>query len=443
MTWSDRHPARSAGGPVPTAVVIGLDSITGLQSARILAARGVPVVGVVADRRHWGARTKACVEVLESPLSGPGLVSTLRSLGARLEQRGVLVPCTDAGVWTVSVNRADLESHFLLPLAPHPVVELLMDKVRFARHAAVEGLPVPRTEVVASRAEAEYAAELLTYPCVLKPPVKTATWLARTSAKAFAVRDRDHLLRVYDEIAGWSPVLLAQEWVAGPEDGLFSCNGYFGSDGAPLALFVARKVRQWPPEIGTSASGEECRNDEIRDVTSRLFGGVGFQGLAYLEMKRDVRTGRLVIIEPNVGRPTGRSAIAEAGGVELLYTAYCDAAGLALPDARVQRYVGAKWLDVRRDLQAAVVARRKGTLSMTEWARWIRGAKAHAIWSRRDPAPFFVDVTQAAVSGARMLAARTGRQDPVADQAGKLPDPAPGISMTALECVELPEGVDP
>ena len=34
----------------PPAVVVGLDNITGLQTARILAARGVPVFGIVADR---------------------------------------------------------------------------------------------------------------------------------------------------------------------------------------------------------------------------------------------------------------------------------------------------------------------------------------------------------------------------------------------------------
>jgi predicted ATP-grasp superfamily ATP-dependent carboligase len=311
------------------------------------------------------------------------------------------------------------------------VVELLMDKVGFARHAAATGLPVPHTEVLTSRAEAEAAADRMTYPCVLKPPVKSPTWLARTSAKAFSVRDPEHLLAVYDEIAGWSPVLLAQEWVAGPEEGLFSCNAYFDADGTPLALFVARKVRQWPPEIGTSASGEECRNDEVRATTVRLFGELGYRGLAYLEMKRDERTGRLVIIEPNVGRPTGRSAIAEAGGVDLLFTAYCDAAGLPLPETREQQYVGAKWLDLRRDLQAAVVARRRGALTMTEWLGWIRGAKAHAIWSRRDPAPFLVDVVQAAAAGTRMFAARTRRPDPPTAETEKLAESGAASTVTA------------
>jgi predicted ATP-grasp superfamily ATP-dependent carboligase len=328
-------------------------------------------------------------------------------LGERLGRTGVLLPCADAGVETVSRRREELEEHYVLQLAPHPVVELLMDKVRFARHAESLGLPVPRTEVLGSREDAEAAAARLEYPCVVKPPYKSLGWLSHTSAKGLPVADAGELLAVYEAVAPWAPVLLAQEWVVGPEEGLFSCNAYFTEGGTPLATFVARKVRQWPPDVGTSASGEECRNDEILATTLRLFGDLGFRGLAYLEMKRDTRTGRLMIIEPNVGRPTGRSAIAEAGGVELLYTAYCDAAGLELPRSREQRYTGARWLDVRRDAQAALVAQRRGTLTLREWVSWVRGPKAHAIWSGRDPMPFVVDAVQAAATGGRML--MTGR----------------------------------
>ena len=57
----------------PAAVVVGLDNITGLQTARILADRGVRVYGVAANRRHFGARTNACIEVVESRLAGPEL----------------------------------------------------------------------------------------------------------------------------------------------------------------------------------------------------------------------------------------------------------------------------------------------------------------------------------------------------------------------------------
>jgi D-aspartate ligase len=276
-----------------------------------------------------------------------------------------------------------------------------MDKVRFADHAMMHGLAAPRTEVLRSHADAEKAAEVLSWPSVVKPPVKAEAWLAHTSAKGIPVHGPEELLDVYDRVADWAPVLLAQEWVEGPEDGLFSCNAYFDASGTPLVTFVARKLRQWPPQVGTSASGEECRNDEVLEETLRVFGSVDFHGLAYLEMKRDSRTGAMSIIEPNVGRPTGRSAIAEGGGVELVYTAYCDAAGLPLPEARTQQYVGTTWLDVRRDVQAAVVGIRRGELTAREWLTSLRGPRTHAIWSARDPRPFVTDLTNVARTAAR------------------------------------------
>ena len=390
--------------------MVGLDCITGLQTARILAARGVPVVGVVANSRHWAAHTRSCVQVVASPLAEPRLMETLHQVSARWPGPAVLLPCTDGSVAYLSRERDLLPAGYRLPLAPDSTVSMLMDKDSFAGYAARAGLPVPRTVVVGDRGEAEAAAASLEYPCLLKPAVKSARWLQHTQAKAYLAHDSRQLLSTYDKVASWSASMIAQEWVTGPESALHSCNAYFDESGRPLATFVARKVRQWPPDVGTSASGEECREDEVLRTTLDLFGSLGFHGLAYLELKRDARTGRLVIIEPNVGRPTGRSAIAELGGVELVYTAYRHALGLSLPPARTQRYVGAKWVDIRRDAQAALVARRRGRLSLVKWALWLRGPKAHAIWAADDPVPFAVDLAQATRTGAVRLSSRVRRR---------------------------------
>lgn len=403
-THPRRH--RTPERDTPPAVVVGLDNITGLQTARILAARGVPCFGLVADRRHWGAHTNTCVDVVESRLSGEELLAALHRLRRTVGSRAVLVPCTDSGVETLSRDRERLPEGFILPLSPHSVVEQLLDKASFAQHAAAVGLPVPRTEVLTNRGDAEKAAGTLTFPCVVKPAVKTAAWMRHTGVKGVTTNGPEHLLSVYDTAAGWAPRLVAQEWVAGSTESLFTCNCYFDAHGHPLVTFVTRKLRQWPPDIGTGASGVECRNDKVLDTTLRVFGSLRFHGWGYLEMKQEDGNGRLLIIEPNVGRPTGRSATAEAGGVELAYSAYCDAVGLPLPTAREQHYVGAKWLDVRRDIQAAVVARRRNTLSLAEWSRSVRGPKAHAIWSHQDPAPFMVDLAQATGHGLRRLASR-------------------------------------
>lgn len=385
----------------PHAVVIGLDSITGLQTARILAQRGVPVIALAGDPAHYCCRTRVCERIIPTDISGEGLIQALERLGPELEQPAVLFPCADMGVASISLHRERLAPWFRVMLPPHSVVELLMDKVRFTSFAQEHGLPIPRTFRLRDRADAEEAAAALAYPVVLKPPLRTLRWDARFTEKAFKPGDPQELLEVYDRTASSSDELLVQEWVPGPAANLYSCNGYFGSDSSPLATFVARKLRQWPPETGISSLGEECRNDAVLESTLKLFALARFRGLGYLEVKQHERTGEHLIIEPNVGRPTGRSAIAEAGGVELLHTMYCDAVGLPLPVNRRQRYTGAKWIYYRSDLQSALHDWREGKLGVRDWWRSVRGPKVDAVLSWRDPGPFLSELLR----GVRLLAA--------------------------------------
>jgi predicted ATP-grasp superfamily ATP-dependent carboligase len=414
---------RSGASIVNPAVVLALDCITGLQTARILAARGIPVVGLASDRRHFCARTRAVREVIEAPTSGDGLVAELERLGPRLSADGtapaVLVPCSDASVLAISTGRERLAPWYRFVLPAHDTVELLMDKVRFTEHAQAHDLAIPPTRILRSRADAEAAAAELGYPAVLKPGLKTARWQAATRAKVFRVENPAQLLAAYDRCSAWADVLIAQAWVDGSESDLYSSNVYFDRDSRPQVTFVARKIRQWPVETGTSCLGEEVRNDAVLEESLRLFGSVAYQGLGYLEMKRDLTTGRHFIIEPNIGRPTGRSAIAERGGVELVLTAYRDALGQPLPTARTQTYRGVKWIYWRHDLQAAVVAARRGRLSLREWARSIRGPKIEAVGSWRDPLPFLLD-------GWRTVAAIAGRRRGSRPAPRHTPGTAPG-----------------
>ena len=390
------------------AVVVGLDSFTGLQSTRLLADRGVPVIGVAQNREHFCVRTRVPKRKIIAPTSGEGLVRALERLGRDVVAEGpaFLLPCTDNAVLTISAARDRLEPFYRFVLPPHDVIERLIDKVAFAEHAAGNGLPIPATAILRSRADAEAAAASLDYPAVVKPGLKTPTWLARSRTKVYSVADAAELLAVYDRIRDWTPELIAQAWVEGGEDALYSFNGYFDRDGLPQVTFIARKIRQWPPDTGTSSLGVEVRDDAVLHAAVQLFTTAGYRGLAYVEMKRDERTGRYAIIEPNLGRPTGRSAIAERGGVELLLTAYCDALDLPLPADRTQRYRGVKWIYWRHDLQAAAVAMRRGRLTPLAWWRSVRGPKIEAVGSLRDPRPMFAELGHVAGAAWRTLRAR-------------------------------------
>src|SRR5688572_1429808 len=409
---------------LPMAIVVGLDSITGLQTARILARHGIPVVGVADSARHNCARTRVVERVIEVDTATEALIDALLELGPRLGDRAVLVPCRDVSVLMLARHRERLQQWYHLPLAPTAVIELLMDKLSFTRFAEQHGLPLPATRTLANRRDAERAAAELPFPCIVKPKLQSHVFTRQSGGKVHRVNSAGELLDLYDRYAGYAGgPLLVQQWVEGPDSELYSCNCYFDKNGQPLVTFVARKLRQWPPHAGVSSLGEECRNDEVLDLTLRLFQAAGYYGLGYVEVKRDVRTGKHFIIEPNIGRPTGRSAIAEAGGVELLFTMYCDAVGLPLPAAREQRYHGARWIYWRNDARSAFYYWRRGELTLREWAASWRGRKAEAVFSWSDPLPFITDFIN--------IAAKAPGHRPTPRAADPVARPAPTAAQPA------------
>lgn len=399
--WLPLERAAGLDGGRNAAVVVGLDCVTGLQSARILARRGVPVIGVAADTAHFCTRTRMVRGLVSAPTSGPGLIEALRVLGPSLGRKAVLFPCTDASVLTLARDRERLERWYHVVLPETALLGSLMDKVQFLEVAERCGVPVPATRVLRERADVERAAGELPFPCILKPALKTPVWEEHSPAKVHRADTPAELLRLYDEYARFAPLLIAQQWIDGGDDTLYSCNCYYDRDARPVCSFVARKLRQWPPRTGTSSLGEEVRNDTVRDITLRMFDEVGFRGLGYLEVKRDPRTGKHFAIEANPGRPTGRSAIAEAGGVELLYAMYCETLGLPMPAGLEQRYVGAKWVYLRQDIRSAFYYWRRGELTLRDWVSSLRGKKVDAVLSWSDPGPFLADVGSLAMTMAR------------------------------------------
>jgi predicted ATP-grasp superfamily ATP-dependent carboligase len=281
-----------------------------------------------------------------------------------------------------------------MALPDHDVIQLLIDKVRFYKFAGENDLAIPKTYFLENRTDALEASRQISYPCALKPPYRGRDWNVHINEKALPAANASEFLALYDRCAPYSDALIAQRWISGPDQNLYSCNCYFSRDSVPLATFVAKKLRQWPPETGYSCLGEEVRADPVLEETVRLFSSVGYQGLGYLEMKLDDEDGKFYIIEPNVGRPTGRSAIAEAGGVEILHTMYCDIYGLPLPEQREQKYEGVKWIHLLRDLQSAWHYYRRGQLTFRQWRQSIKGRKAYAVFDWRDPAPFLREISQ-------------------------------------------------
>ena len=132
----ERPLAAAVDGPsLPAAVVSVSTRITGLQTARILAARGVPVIGMTNDLGHYACRTRACGRVVQADLRSEQFVDALVDSGPQLDDRAALFPCTDLD------RPADLAA----PGAARPVVPLRAARPRRRRDAHGQGrLPAAR-----------------------------------------------------------------------------------------------------------------------------------------------------------------------------------------------------------------------------------------------------------------------------------------------------------
>jgi predicted ATP-grasp superfamily ATP-dependent carboligase len=351
------------------------------------------------------------------------LVAALLTRPQDFEEGSVIVPCTDRAVLGVARHRSALSRRFRIAVPSLDVIELLLDKARFADFAMAAGLPIPPTRVLRSRGDAEDAAEAMTFPCVLKPSIKTVVWERNSTAKAVMVERADALPALYDRLAPWADAMVVQEWVTGGDTAHYTCDCYVSRGGEPLATWVTRKLRQWPPVVGQACLSVECRNDEVRDETLRVLAAAGHHGQGYVEMKWDANSRRHLIIEANVGRPTGRSTAAEKGGVELLMTMYCDLVGAPLPAERTQQYRGSKWIHIRRNVQACTHALVRRNSGLSEILGSWRGSFAFALFSLRDPVPFLADIVSTlwrlvrnplsiGALTKRTPLARLGRRDP-------------------------------
>lgn len=374
------------------AVVIGLEGINGLQTARVLARRGIPVVGIANTPDSYCCRTNVCDRIIFADSEGEALIDTLEELSSQLDAKAVIYPCYDLNVLAISRYRERLEPSYHVALPERKIVELLLHKTSFYAYAQQEGFPIPRTMLLRNADDARFAMQLLEFPCVLKPAIRSKEWEENSKFKVYKTESPNQFYKLYETCSAWGETLVVQEWIQGSEENNFTFNGYFNSAGVPLATFVSRKIRQWPPQTGEGCLGEACKNDVVVSEAVHLFQHVRLSGLSYLEMKFDVRRQKYFIVEPNIGRPTGRSALSEAVGVELLYTMYCDLLGLDLPTFRQQNDESVKWIFIRRDIQSSYYYWRRGDLTLRKWLQSLRGRKVFALFSWTDPGPFLSDL---------------------------------------------------
>lgn len=384
--------------------MLGLDT-NGLGVVRALARYRIPIVCIDSDFLNPYGFTRYCKKVKYKDLSDENLIDFLIDFSKRKIQKPVLFITSDVNVMMISRHEKELRKYFYFNIPNDHVVEMLINKKKFAEFAEKNGFIIPRTYFVSNENEIKALADKIQYPYILKPNFRSAIWPKNRLDKVFKINDSLDFINRYKEMSAFNKDVIIQEWIPGPDSEIYFCLFYFNSDSYPLAHFVGRKIRQFLPECGSTSLAVGCRQDYVLSEGVRLFKMVGFKGIGSVEFKRDSRDGIFKIMEPTVGRTNLQSGIACASGVNIPYIAYMDVLGNNAYKSSIQVY-GIKWLNEEADLYSALYYIKNKKLNARQWMSSLRGKMAFSILSLRDPAPAIILLYKLALKTLKILGSK-------------------------------------
>jgi len=376
-------PARSCG-----AVILG-GAHGSLSIARSLGRRGIPV-WFIADEPLITRFSRYVTKTIAWPgAEHPDAAQFLVELGQRHELNGwVLLAGGDPEVRLVAQNHAALATIFRLTTPPWEQVQWAFDKHRTYEHAASLGIDCPQSFY--PRGSADVARIDARFPLILKPTVRNSR-NAFTIEKAWRVDDRAELIARYEQALAMvgEDAIVVQELIPGRGAAQFSYAALW-ENGAPVASLVATRARQYPIDFGyTSTLVRSIEHPIVEAAACRFLASIDYSGLGEVEFKYDVRDGRYKLLDVNA-RSWTWNGLGATAGVDFAHLLWRIKMGESVPAVRGR--AGAAWINLSRDVVAAVQEMWAGTLSISDYVKSLRSPLVFAASASDDIVPGIVDL---------------------------------------------------
>lgn len=316
----------------PPAVVASVFQ-TGLNLMRDLEQKGVRVVGVDCNPDNPGFRSRYGRSFLcPNPDTNPDdWVAFMLSLSAAMGEKPVLIPASDIFVSAIGRHAKILREHFIFSEDGSILQAALATKETQYDLARKYGLPSPRSIYVQSLEELDQFCQGARFPVLLKPR-HAREWQALPeghplrNSKTVSAQSREELLSHYGQVSALVPEAVAQEEIVGPDSAKYCYLSVYAKDGHRLGACVVQELRAYPLMYGCATLVEPVVDEEIDSVCNKFLLSVNYKGICEIELKRDTRDGRLLLIEVNP-RFSGTGDSAKHTGVETGYLHYLDLIG--------------------------------------------------------------------------------------------------------------------
>jgi predicted ATP-grasp superfamily ATP-dependent carboligase len=243
---------------------------------------------------------------------------------------------------------------------------------------------------------------------VVKPEVGHL-FAARFGCKLFLVRDREELASCVSRVEAAGVACSLFDFIPGPDSRIYVSCLYIDRRGEPSAGVTIRKLRQSPALCGVARVAEVVRQEPaLREATIEILRRIGFRGMAAAEFKLDPRDGSSRFLEVN-GRTVLANSLLRRAGLDLAGLAWSDAVE-GRPETPLPNGWPGVWINLHADLLHATLRRRSDGVGLAELLRPYARPVLEAVWSARDPRPFFAQWSHTAREGAARIWPRKRRQ---------------------------------
>ena len=359
-----------------------------LSLARHLGRAGV-TVRVCGPDNCWGRYSRHCAESIGIP-SGTAMAAYLDTLllgpaSARLHGH-ILIACSDDAIEFVSRNHNALTKDYILGEFD-PVMQLaLLDKQRTLEMAREAGVGAPNFWTVTRETDLETIRADVMFPVMVKP-IHSHRFAKVFGRKLFIIENSFDELKDKVALAHRNGLdVMVVEMVPGPDDLLSSYYTYVTASGASLFGFTKRILRRYPVNRGNACYHETQWLPETAAEGAKFFAACGFRGLGNIEFKRDLRDGKLKIIEVNARFTAAQELVARAGA-PIDQIVYCHLTGQPAPAFSAYRQGLRFWYPLR-DFCAFLALRKRGELSLLGWLKSVAPFNhVSPLFDWRDPLP--------------------------------------------------------
>lgn len=355
-------------------VIAGL-FLNGTSVVRHLSALGYDVWAISFDRSEQGWYSSRGKKLLcpNPDVSHDDWLKFMLGLGERFSTPPALIPTSDIFVLAIDRAAEELGSKFLFHGFGSGLRTRLTSKRDTFELAERFSFPRPKSAFITNRDElADFAASVQGRKILIKPefPASWKTGDAAAIAKNRKVMfgaDVDSILREYDTISSYTPGVLAQEVIPGPDSNLLYWCGFVRPDQRVAGRLIGRKIRILPIHYGSASFVQLVDRPDIEDEIESFLASLRYQGLCGVELKEDPddHAAKLIEINPRWGL---WDDIGIPAGVDLADEAVSSLMGHAPPPARAKHF-RQKWVALSWDIPAFFAYREEKLLDLRGWLR--------------------------------------------------------------------------